>query len=85
MRKPINTPEDGFSYRVERAVDPAFISIPEAARLTGVSRYMLRRLVHEGKLPYLQIGSPERFLFKVDREALLDYLRQEASRGPVQR
>ena len=85
MRKPIETPEDGFSFMIERAVDPAFVSIPEAARLTGVSRYMLRRLIHEGKLPCLRIGSPDRFLFKVDREALLAYLRQEASRGPVER
>ena len=46
---------------------PVTIDVPGASRYLGVSAYLVRKLVSEGKLPHLRLGA--RILF---RQAALD-------------
>ena len=79
-------PEENGYFPAEREDHgPLYGGIPQAAKLTGLSRYTVRRLVEDGKIPALRIGSDARFAYRVDLTALQEYLRQEAQRnGPVQ-
>ena len=39
------------------------LTIPELSKLSGVSQFTLRKLCHDGRLPYLEIGN--RWLIKL--------------------
>ena len=50
-----------------------FQTIPNAARLTGLSMYYLRKGCREGTVPHIMSGR----IYKVDIPALLDQLRRK--------
>lgn len=41
------------------------LSIPELSKETGVPMFTIRKLIHEGRLPYLEIGR-NRWYVKID-------------------
>jgi excisionase family DNA binding protein len=58
-------------YRTEKAIEnPLTLSIGEASTMLGVSSYLVRRLVDEGKLPSVRLGR----LVRIPRIRLLSML-----------
>ena len=49
----------------------SFLTVAEVARIMRVSRMTVYRLVHDGKLPAVQVGRSMR----IPEEAVRDYLR----------
>lgn len=45
--------------------DVLCISIPEAARMLGISRNLAYELVNQGKLPYIMLGERRKVIPKV--------------------
>ena len=58
----------------------SFITLRQAAELTGLSTYYLRKRCREGSLPILKVGSDRRGTYFLDAEALVTQLRAEARR-----
>lgn len=46
---------------VEQTVKPAYLSVREAERYTGLSRWTLMRAHERGELPVSRVGSAVRF------------------------
>lgn len=57
-----------------------FITIKEAATLTGLSQYYLRQRCKAGTLPLIKVGSEQTGTYFLDAEALVAQLRAEARR-----
>lgn len=57
--------------------EKTFLSIPEAARRSGLSRYQLRNLCREKAIPCLQSGKR----WRVDYQGMLAVLRREMGGG----
>lgn len=54
----------------------AFISVPEAAEVSGISEDVLYQLLRsENKPPHIKVGR----YYRIDRERFIDYLRAEFS------
>jgi len=77
--------QKNYFHAGENRAVPVYGSVPEEARFYGISRYLLRKIIEDGKVPALRIGSADRFAYRVDHEALGAFLRQEASRGQAER
>lgn len=54
--------------------EKSFLTIDEAARLTGLSRYYLRARARKGEIPVIRCGKK----FCIDVEGLLNQLHREA-------
>lgn len=53
---------------------PEFLSIPQAARLAGVSRVHVWRLVQAGTIPAIRVGADDRGPIRINRRWFVDWL-----------
>ena len=57
----------------------AYVTIKEAAELTGLSQCYLRKRAREGTIPLLRAGNDRTGTYYIDAEGLLRQLQAEAS------
>ena len=67
----------GYNLAQESSMAETWISVTEAARLTGYSRKQILRLVRAGKVKARKIVT----VWQIDRASLLAYLRKMAKLG----
>ena len=58
---------------------PTMITVDEAAKLTGLPAYLIRKLCYEGKVVHLRVGDKGTKVF-VNRDRLIDYLNSNTGR-----
>ena len=55
-------------------IEPMYISVPEAARITGLTRGLIRSIVEQGLVPAIKVGTDKRYAYRINRAEFLKYL-----------
>lgn len=64
--------------------EPRFMSVAEAARFVNLSEKTIRRLIDEGKVPYIRIGASIRIPIRWREQLLRATKGEHASEGSAE-
>lgn len=68
------TMEESIRKTVREKGEQMYISVPAAAKMTGLTKGLIRSLIEQGLIPAIKIGSDARYAYKINRKEFFKFL-----------